>query len=87
MIPLLIFKAYSTMDLSVHVFQVHFTMKLTYQTLATDEEEDDMQGANSEFSESGESARDNHTKSMWDDDCPWSEWYSAENPVKGSSYF
>uniref|UniRef100_A0A803LCV6 Rab3 GTPase-activating protein catalytic subunit n=1 Tax=Chenopodium quinoa TaxID=63459 RepID=A0A803LCV6_CHEQI len=22
-------------------------------------------------------------RSQWDDDCPWSEWYSAEDPVKG----
>ncbi|KAJ6671009.1 RAB3 GTPASE-ACTIVATING PROTEIN CATALYTIC SUBUNIT [Salix viminalis] len=24
-----------------------------------------------------------HNRSQWDEDCPWSEWYSAEDPVKG----
>jgi len=23
---------------------------------------------------------------QWDDDCSWSEWYSAEDPVKGNCY-
>jgi len=24
-------------------------------------------------------------ETLWDNDCPWSEWYSAEDPVKGKS--
>ncbi|KAJ7964238.1 Rab3 GTPase-activating protein catalytic subunit like [Quillaja saponaria] len=75
--------AYSTMDFSVHLFQVHFTMKLTYRTLSYDDD-DDVQGTDAEITESGENAGgDNSNKIQWDDDCPWSEWYSAEDPVKG----
>jgi Rab3 GTPase-activating protein catalytic subunit len=25
-----------------------------------------------------------HPRKQWDDDCPWAEWYSAEDPVKGN---
>lgn len=71
------------MDLSVHTFQVHFKMKLTYETLATDDD-DVIQQADDEASESGgKPVTDNHTRSQWDDDCPWSEWHSAEDPIKG----
>ncbi|MED6179625.1 hypothetical protein PIB30_002450 [Stylosanthes scabra] len=66
--------AYSTLDLSVHNFKVQFTMKLTYKTLPWDD--DYMKGFNGE--KSGEKSIGIH----WDDDCSWSEWYSAEDPVK-----
>lgn len=75
--------AYSTMDFSAHFFQVHFTMKLTYKTISHDDD-DATHGADAEFVESGGSPKgDTHTRTQWDDDCPWSEWYSAEDPVRG----
>ncbi|XP_031388394.1 rab3 GTPase-activating protein catalytic subunit isoform X2 [Punica granatum] len=75
--------AYSTMDPSAHAFQVRFKLKLTYETLAHDDD-DSTQQIEDEVSESVESPlAENHTRSQWDDDCPWSEWYSAEDPVKG----
>ncbi|PWA34295.1 hypothetical protein CTI12_AA620440 [Artemisia annua] len=74
--------AYSSSDLSTHFFRVHFTMKLTYKTLPCD---DDVEVLNSEseITESGQdSGGDTRNKLQWDDDCPWSEWYTAEDPVK-----
>lgn len=60
-------------------------MRLTYETFAHDDDDDDIvQGLDTEPPEIGRSpGRDNHTRSHWDDDCPWNEWYSAEDPLKG----
>lgn len=70
-------------DFSASLFKVHFTMKLTYRTPPYDDD-DDIQGGESEITESdGNSEVDNHSKTQWDDDCPWSEWYTAEDPIKG----
>ncbi|KAI3806281.1 hypothetical protein L1987_22180 [Smallanthus sonchifolius] len=73
---------FSSSDLSTHFFRVHFTMKLTYKTLPYD---DDNEVIKSEY-EINESEQDNgvdnRNKLQWDDDCPWSEWYTAEDPVK-----
>ncbi|XP_059660903.1 uncharacterized protein LOC132307219 isoform X2 [Cornus florida] len=79
--------AFSTLDFSMDFFKVHFAMKLTYRTLPYDDDDDgdgEIQGADVEVSESsGIPGGDTHHKTQWDDDCPWSEWYSAEDPVKG----
>ena len=77
----LLLKAYSTMDLSVHNFKVRFAMKLTFRTLPYDD--DNMKVA--KISKSGESTDEMSNGMQWDDDCSWSEWYSAEDPVKGNS--
>ncbi|GKD56979.1 Rab3 GTPase-activating protein catalytic subunit, partial [Tanacetum coccineum] len=72
--------AYSSSDLSTYLFNVHFTMKLTYKTLPCD---DDIEVLNSE-SEIAKSRQDgggnNRNKLQWDDDFPgpainqlWSE--------------
>lgn len=77
-------QAFSSSDLSTHFFRVHFTMKLTYKTLPYDDD-NEMQKSESEVTESGEdNGGDNCKRIQWDDDCPWSEWYTAEDPVKGS---
>ncbi|KAK9940853.1 hypothetical protein M0R45_017493 [Rubus argutus] len=74
--------AYSTLDFSMHIFKVHFTMKLTYRSLPHDD--DDVQGADADITEAGDDlGGDIPNRTQWDDDCPWSEWYSAEDPVKG----
>ncbi|KAM7496412.1 hypothetical protein LguiA_020826 [Lonicera macranthoides] len=74
--------AFSTLDISMHHFKVHFTMKLTYKTLPYDD--DDEQGVGTETIDSDRNpGGDTRKKTQWDDDCPWSEWYSAEDPVKG----
>ncbi|XP_057512067.1 uncharacterized protein LOC130794228 isoform X2 [Actinidia eriantha] len=74
---------FSPLDFSTHLFKVHFGMKLTYRTLPYDDD-DEVQRADIELSESGENpGGDIRNKTQWDDDCPWSEWYSAEDPVKG----
>ncbi|XP_027930589.1 rab3 GTPase-activating protein catalytic subunit isoform X2 [Vigna unguiculata] len=72
--------AYSTLDLSVHNFKVRFAMKLTFRTLPYDD--DNMKAA--KISKSEENVTGEISDGMqWDDDCSWSEWYSAEDPVKG----
>ncbi|KAL2333006.1 hypothetical protein Fmac_014219 [Flemingia macrophylla] len=68
--------AYSTLDLSVHNFKVRFAMKLTFGTLPYDE---DAKITKSEENLTGEES----SGTQWDDDCSWSQWYSAEDPVKG----
>uniref|UniRef100_A0A7C9DLH1 Rab3 GTPase-activating protein catalytic subunit n=1 Tax=Opuntia streptacantha TaxID=393608 RepID=A0A7C9DLH1_OPUST len=76
--------AYSTVDFPMHLFRVQFTMKLTYRTLPYDEDDDAMPATEDKNTESAEVVRaDCHHRSRWDDDCPWSEWYSADDPVKG----
>ncbi|GFZ19917.1 hypothetical protein Acr_28g0006220 [Actinidia rufa] len=78
-------QVFSPLDFSTHLFKVHFGMKLTYKTLPyDDDDDDDVLGADIELSESGENpGGDIRNKTQWDCDCPWSEWYSAEDPVKG----
>lgn len=74
------------MDFSTHLFKVHFTMKLTYRTPPHDDD-DTLQGGDPEITESGGDPDVNtFIKTQWDDDCPWTEWYSAEDPVKGNLY-
>ncbi|GMI84043.1 hypothetical protein like AT5G58510 [Hibiscus trionum] len=76
--------AYSTLDHPVHLFKVHLIMKLTYRTLPNDDEDDGIQDADAENAASETMpGSGNRSRKHWDDDCPWSEWYSAEDPVKG----
>ena len=61
-------------------------MKLTYRTLPFDNDDNDVdiQGADANNTESDGTPRgDTRNKAQWDDDCPWSEWYSAEDPING----
>ncbi|KAJ4979850.1 hypothetical protein NE237_010630 [Protea cynaroides] len=75
--------AFSTVDFSTYLFQVNFKMRLTYRTPPHDED-DVTPEADPEIVEStGDPDVATHSKTQWDDDCPWSEWYSAEDPVKG----
>ncbi|XP_022150875.1 rab3 GTPase-activating protein catalytic subunit [Momordica charantia] len=74
--------AYSSVDISMNLFKVNFTMKLTFRVLLSDD--DNIPRADAEMTESEhESAVGTRGKVQWDDDCPWSEWYSSEDPVKG----
>ncbi|KAJ4840509.1 hypothetical protein Tsubulata_000446 [Turnera subulata] len=74
--------AYSTPDFTMHLFNVHFTMKSTYRTAPYDD--DDLQSSDAEIKEDSLNPEvDTRTRTQWDDDCPWSVWYSAEDPVKG----
>ncbi|KAI4305343.1 hypothetical protein L6164_028714 [Bauhinia variegata] len=75
--------AYSTLDLSSNLFKIQFAMKLTYRTLPYDDDED-IKGTDAEITKAGESHfGETSSRTQWDDDCSWSEWYSAEDPVKG----
>ncbi|KAF3653540.1 Rab3 GTPase-activating protein catalytic subunit isoform 2 [Capsicum annuum] len=81
--PVRKFGAFSNMDLSTHLFQVNLKMKLTYRTLPYGED-DDVRELEGGLTESGESPKSNHqNRTQWDDNCPWSEWYSAEDPLRG----
>lgn len=58
-------------------------MKLTYRTPPYDYD-DEIENAEREVKEPGRDTDGlNLIKTQWDDDCPWTEWYSAEDPVKG----
>ncbi|XP_020524661.1 rab3 GTPase-activating protein catalytic subunit isoform X2 [Amborella trichopoda] len=74
--------AFVTTDLTFNFFKVHFTMRLTYRTPPNDGDEE-----HGDESETVKSSVDMegpmHIIKQWDDDCPWAEWYSAEDPVKG----
>ena len=58
-------------------------MKLTYRTPPYDEDDGDLENLETESKESRDTDGPNRMKLQWDDDCPWAEWYSAEDPVKG----
>ncbi|CAM0872740.1 unnamed protein product [Alopecurus aequalis] len=62
--------------------KVNFSMKLTYRTPEHDYDHEETLD-----SEATEPIPENDVASQprkqWDDDCPWAEWYSAEDPVKG----
>ncbi|XP_027329176.1 rab3 GTPase-activating protein catalytic subunit-like isoform X3 [Abrus precatorius] len=74
--------AYSALDLPNHFFEVQLAMKLTYRTLPYDD--DNIKGIDAQNSKSGENLTDETSnETWWDNDCPWSEWYSAKDPVKG----
>ncbi|CAO2824834.1 unnamed protein product [Amaranthus hypochondriacus] len=76
--------AFSAVDFSIHRYKVQFTMRLTYRTLPYDDDDDYMHESEAENTESSVSAKQElHQRSQWDDDCPWSSWYLAEDPVKG----
>ncbi|XP_015579317.1 rab3 GTPase-activating protein catalytic subunit isoform X2 [Ricinus communis] len=78
--------AYTTLDYAMRLFKVHFTMKSTYRTILNDDDDSDIQSPAAEIEESRRNPSgdaDTRNASQWDDDCPWSEWYSAEDPVKG----
>ncbi|KAL0340635.1 UNVERIFIED_CONTAM: hypothetical protein Sradi_4580300 [Sesamum radiatum] len=78
-----ILKAYTAVDWSMHHFEVHFKLKLTYKT-PTYDDEDELQEPDIDVRGSSENIEtETHGKTQWDDDCPWSKWYSAEDLVKG----
>lgn len=57
-------------------------MKLTYRTPPYDDGDDIEDVISTEENINNEA----YLKAQWDDDCPWSEWYSAEDPLKGTFY-
>ena len=71
---------YST-DFTSSSFKVKFSMKLTYIT--PDDDLDFMQ--NEDSPSNGNASRLANINTLWDDDYPWSDWYSAEDPIKGKT--
>ncbi|XP_014489855.1 rab3 GTPase-activating protein catalytic subunit isoform X4 [Vigna radiata var. radiata] len=73
---------HSTLDLPTNFFKVQFAMMLTYKMLAHDDY--NMKAIDAQNTNSGENLTgETSNETLWDNDCPWSEWYSAEDPVKG----
>lgn len=61
-------------------------MKLTYRSPPY-ESDDEIDSVDPEVNESkGDIVSSNHIKTQWDDDCPWTEWYSAEDPIRGTFF-
>ncbi|RVW65752.1 hypothetical protein CK203_057720 [Vitis vinifera] len=61
-------QAFATLDVSTHLFKVHFTMKLTYRTLPYDDDDNDVdiQGADADITESGGTpSGDTRNKAQW----------------------
>ncbi|XP_022892669.1 rab3 GTPase-activating protein catalytic subunit [Olea europaea var. sylvestris] len=74
---------YTKVDFSMQQFKIHFKMRLTYRT-PTYDDEDEVHEADAGVTESGGNAEgEARNKTQWDDDCPWSEWYTTDDPVKG----
>ncbi|PKA66897.1 hypothetical protein AXF42_Ash003554 [Apostasia shenzhenica] len=74
--------ALCSVDFSSNCFSVRSTMRLTYRTPPSDNDDSENQDhVNREGR--GDSSELDHVKKQWDDDCPWAEWYSAEDFVKG----
>ncbi|KAJ0968675.1 hypothetical protein J5N97_021552 [Dioscorea zingiberensis] len=64
--------------------KVNFGMKLTYKSPPfEDDEENTLENVGPEDKSGEENDSYEHIKAQWDDDCPWAEWYSAEDPIKG----
>ncbi|KAK7250977.1 hypothetical protein RIF29_33794 [Crotalaria pallida] len=81
-VKLMHLEAYSALDLSAQLFKVQFAMKLTYRTLPYDDNNiEDVDAHNAKSGENLTAETSNGT--LWDNDCSWSEWCSAEDPVKG----
>lgn len=75
--------AYTTVDWSMNHFEVHFKMKLTYRTPIYDDE-DEIHDPDADITGSSENPEGEvHVKTQWDEDFPWSKWYTAEDPIKG----
>ncbi|KAL1542337.1 rab3 GTPase-activating protein catalytic subunit-like isoform X1 [Salvia divinorum] len=75
--------AYTAVDWSMNHFEVHFKMKLTYRTPIHDDE-DEIHDPDADITGSSENPEgEMHGKAQWDDNFPWSKWYSAEDPVNG----
>lgn len=58
-------------------------MRLTYRTLPYDDD-DYIKSIDTGGTKSGENPNgEASNRTQWDDDCSWSEWYYAEDPVRG----
>ncbi|KAG2333340.1 hypothetical protein Bca52824_004520 [Brassica carinata] len=74
---------YSGVDFSMHSFKVHCLMRLKYQTFTSDGESDMDEFMGDKADTAEHNGSESRNKVNWDDDCPWSEWYSAEDPLRG----
>lgn len=76
--------AFASSDSFAPIIQVHYTMRLTYRTHISGHELEHHEENESRSTETRVSMEsDLFNNRQWDDDFPWSEWYSAEDPVKG----
>ncbi|KAK8913541.1 hypothetical protein KSP39_PZI023709 [Platanthera zijinensis] len=73
--------ALTALDFSTNCFSVCSTMRLTYRTPFADADTGGQDNINQETE--GDTVGLNHIRTQWDDNCPWAEWYSAEDPIKG----
>lgn len=73
--------ALTAVDFSTNCFSVCSTMRLTYISPFADADSEGQDHINQETEE--DTITLNHIQTHWDDNCPWAEWYSAEDPIKG----
>ncbi|KAL8518137.1 hypothetical protein ACS0TY_009479 [Phlomoides rotata] len=74
---------YTAVDWSMNHYHIHFKMKLTYRTPVYDDEDEFHDAEEDIIGSSEDNEGETHVKTPWDDDFPWSKWYSAEEPVRG----
>eukprot|EP01018_Ginkgo_biloba_P026455 Gb_39184 [translate_table: standard] len=76
--------AFASSDFAAPSVKVHFTMRLTYQTPVPGYELEQQEERESQIPETGVNIENElFNNRQWDDDCPWTEWYSVEDPIKG----
>lgn len=76
--------AFASSDAFAPIVRVHYTMRLTYRTHVLGHELEQHEENESRSTETNVSTEnDLFNNRQWDDDLPWSEWYSVEDPVKG----
>ncbi|XP_078160295.1 rab3 GTPase-activating protein catalytic protein isoform X3 [Carex rostrata] len=73
----------STTDFSTNYFKVQFAMRLSYETPPYDYNQEEILESEIDDSVETETSASSRIKKQWDEDCPWTEWYSAEDPIKG----
>ncbi|KAF3331799.1 rab3 GTPase-activating protein catalytic subunit isoform X2 [Carex littledalei] len=73
----------STTDFSTNYFKVQFAMRLSYETPPYDYNQEEILESEIDDSVETETSASSRIKKQWDEDCPWTEWYSAEDPIRG----
>lgn len=59
-------------------------MRLSYETPPYDYNQEEILESEIDDSVETETSASSRIKKQWDEDCPWTEWYSAEDPIRGN---
>lgn len=59
-------------------------MRLSYETPPYDNNQEEILESEIDDSVETETSASSRIKKQWDEDCPWTAWYSAEDPIRGN---